>query len=900
MPLALVLLAGSYVLGVVAAAVLDGQWWLSTTLASLMAVGTLLYRPRFDWLPVLAAAVLLAGAGHARLIEHETAAPPPIAGYAGAAEVVGVVATDPRISGMFARFDLDVERINADGVDGRLRVTMPALLEPVRRGERLRLRGEIEPPPQLDEFDYAAFLRTQGIYMVMGFPADWDRLGDARTGWRAALLEFRRWSLKNTGRSLPDPAATLAAGVLFGEQRAMPPDVLEALRVTGTTHLVVVSGLHVAMTLGVVIALLSAVMSRRLAGLVALAFLPLYLALVGLDPPVVRASIMAVGVAAAAVLGRRTPGWIYLVYAVAAMLLVDPGLIRTAAFQFSAAATAGVMLVGPVLRDWLLLRTGWTEETGRAAIVEAGAAAAGASLAVAPIQVATFQYVSLWEVPTNILVAPLFEGTLFIAAIAAFTGWWPPAADAMNLAGRFVPDAFIAVVTTMASLPRASIDVTAPLPAGIGFYGALVGAVWWLERRTGPAPALDPGRRSGIEWTASLAVIAGGLWLIVLNPADDTATVTIFDVGQGSAALIREGNTQVLVDTGLPDGAIIGALGRVGAARGIDAVILSHEDADHAGGLYPLLRRMDVHGLYATADALAALDFVHGVPLTIGDRVHLSTRVFIEVLSPPTRSNDRRHASPNEASLVVMVHLGERRVLLPGDIEAGGEDWLVRSGLDLRADVIAIPHHGSRTSSTSEFVARVSPAVAVASVGVDNRYGHPHEEVIARYRGAIVYRTDEAGDIIIRSDGDRLWVQTQRPVAAIRPRRRERDQIDMAMSPFTCPRVWRRPRAPRGALAPGADRHRSAMHGHRPSRHPRHPRTCPPSPGGRGTPARNSGWGRHQPACPGRPARLCNGSPVAHPRGGRPGSTQNGCPAHRRRCAGQHGSPPRAATRRSQ
>ena len=111
-----------------------------------------------------------------------------------------------------------------------------------------------------------------------------------------------------------------------------------------------------------------------------------------------------------------------------------------------------------------------------------------------------------------------------------------------------------------------------------------------------------------------------------------------------------------------------------------------------------------------------------------------------------------------------MVGIGARRVLIPGDIEAAGEDWLVRTGTDITADVLVVPHHGSRSSSSQPFLAAVRPAVTVIPVG-RNPYGHPHEEVLERYSAdpaIAVYRTDEHGSVTFRSDGDRLWVTTVR------------------------------------------------------------------------------------------------------------------------------------------
>ncbi|RJQ10864.1 MAG: hypothetical protein C4558_04120, partial [Dehalococcoidia bacterium] len=139
-----------------------------------------------------------------------------------------------------------------------------------------------------------------------------------------------------------------------------------------------------------------------------------------------------------------------------------------------------------------------------------------------------------------------------------------------------------------------------------------------------------------------------------------------------------------------------------------------------------------------------------------GDRVHAGAW-SLTVLGPPADTS--KVASENDRSLVLLVESGARRILLTADIEAAGEAWLVESGWPLRADVALVPHHGSKSSSTSPFVRAVSPAVAVVSVGTRNSYGHPADEVLARYDRSMLYRTDLAGTVTLATDGTRLWVR---------------------------------------------------------------------------------------------------------------------------------------------
>lgn len=793
------LLAGAYLAGTLVAAALGGPWWATAAVGALLAGALLLVRgasrrPDAGSALLLGAALLLAAAGHARLAEAESAPPGPLA--LAAAEgiaphaVLGVARDDASVRGALARVDLRIESLDGMPASGGLRLTLPAPAKPLLAGERLSLVAEIEEPPDLEGFDYAAFLRRRGIDAVAAFPDSLERLGDAGGGPRAALRALRREAVANVERALPEPEAALAAGVLLGERGALPAELDEALRVTGTAHLVVVSGQNVALLLGSAIPLLTLALSRRRAALLVLLLLPAYVLLVGAEPPVVRAALMAVGIALAQVAGRRTPGWIYLLYALAAMLAWEPLLARDVAFQLPATATAGVLLLAPPLRSVAVAVLRVAPGGAGAALIELAATATGAALAVTPVQAAAFGELPLLTVPANVIVAPLYEATLAVALLGALLGDIDPAAELLRAAGSLAPAAFVRVVRALAELPGASVPIGAPLLAGAAWYAALAAATWWLTgaaRRLGerppgagsdadaPARALAGGaggHRGGTLWrgwpaTALLAVAAGALWAAALERSEPHARVTVLDVGQGSAILVEDGGAAVLIDAGPPDGSALRALGRVRDARTLDAVIVTHADADHAGGLPELLRRLRVGAVLTGPGAGLAggarpdESMANAGTIDIGDRVRLSPRVTLEVLSPPVVTAGRAHASDNDGSLV-LLHIGDRRVLLPADIEAPAERWLVGSGLPLRADALVLPHHGSRGSSTPELVAAVRPSLAVVSAGTGNRHGHPHDEVLARYAGALLARTDQHGDVTLTSDGERLWARSAR------------------------------------------------------------------------------------------------------------------------------------------
>lgn len=763
------LLAGAFIVGIALASLFETPWWTTAVaaLALLAAAATLHLAPLRGPRPAVPVALIAALAallilGHLRFEAAGAPTSSPLATARGDHTVVGIVRDDPRVRGLYARVDIQVERLDGRPVDGGARITMFAPLDPLETGDRLELRVELEAPPELEDFDYPGYLASRGIYAVGGFPDSWRTVGK-HEDWRTALRAARRWMNANIERTLPAPESALAAGVLVGERGTMPPDLTEALRQTGTTHLVVVSGQNVALLLGIAISVLTLAVPRRRAALALLFALPAYVALVGADPPVVRAAIMAVGIVIASALGRRTPRWIYLTYAVAVMLAHDPGLARDVAFQLSATATAGVMVVAPALSSFTLSRLGWPEVGGRATVVELAATATGATLAVLPVQVAAFERVSIVAIPANVIVAPLYEATVFVAALAALAGTNEVAAPAARPLITFVPAAFIWIVERLAALPGGEFTVRAPLFAGALWYAGLAAATWWLDRRGERQNALEPTAGTSFGWAAGLAVVAIGLWLAVLQPPSNDARVTFLDVGHGLAVLIEDGGQRVLFDTGPPDGAV--ALALPPEVGRLDAVLLSHTDLDHVGGLATVIDRFPPATLLAATDTLEeiarrlpAAQSVQTQPFDIGDRIHLTDRTTMEALSPPVAAGTHTLDSDNDGSMVILITVGNRRILVTADIEEPAEQWLVDSGHNLAADVLLIPHQGSKTSSTPAFLEAVSPAAAILSASATNPYGHPAEEVMARYEGIPIFRTDHHGNVTVSSDGDRLWI----------------------------------------------------------------------------------------------------------------------------------------------
>ena len=651
-------------------------------------------------------------------------------------------------------------------------------------GDLLELQGELQTPPAFDDFDYREYLARRGIGSLIAYPQARVLAQGQGSAFRSALIGVRGRLSVALADALPEPEASLATGVLLGKRARLPADLTEDMNATGTSHLVAVSGQNVTLVAGLLMAALAWAIGRRPAAWLALAAVIGYSLLVGGEPSVVRAAIMGSLYVMAIALGRQSTAPVVLVLAGAAMTAIDPQAIHDVSFQMSFAATLGLMTLAPLLRERAQTLTQRWPATAAFPLtrpaIELAAVTVAAIAFTLPITAVNFQRVSLVAPVANLLAVPAFLLVALTAALAAAVGALLPSAAGVLGWLAWPPAAYmVAVVRLAADVPLASAEVSGLGTAhAIVYYCALAAAVWLLARRRPeravvPRPETPARTRALLPASGMALILALGsvlLWLGMTAPVPGRLSVTFLDVGQGDAIMIQGPDRhRILVDGGPNEDAITAALGRrlPFYDRRIDIVVLTHPEEDHLGGLPAVLQRYDVGSVVASpmeGDSAAfdaweealreeSLPYYEAAP---GQTIDLGSGARLLVLSAPPGGD------PNEGSLVIKLTMGRASFLLTGDIESAREAALVRSGADLRAAVYKVPHHGSDTSSTDDFVSAVGPLVDVISVGEDNRYGHPSPEVLERLDGDAVFRTDLDGDVTVTTDGQRLWIKTGR------------------------------------------------------------------------------------------------------------------------------------------
>ena len=602
------------------------------------------------------------------------------------------------------------------------RATVRAKAVPSRKGELLvAVLRVVRPPTEVSP------------------PPSWQRVaGDLRHG------------LRQTCRAVLDPAAAaLLPGLVVGDVSALPREVAHDFDGAGLTHLTAVSGANLAIVCGAAVVLLHLLgLGPRPSAFVAAAVLIGFVVLAGPEPSVLRAAVMGAIGLLALLLGRDRSALPSLAATVLVLLLFDPSLATNVGFALSAAATAGLVVVAPLWSAALRAR-GVPPK-----LAELLAVACAAHLLTAPVLAAVSGEVSVVAVIANVLVEPVVAPATVLGVLATLLAPVSPwlSSGSVRLAAPEL-DWLLAVAHHAAGVPGGEIS----WPSGV-FGGVLLAAL--------AVVALVVLRSKRVRWAAAVLLLLIGVVLVPVRVLrgwpDSRWSAVVCDVGQGDGLALATGNPgeAVLVDTG-PDPALTAdCLRRLGIRR-VPLVVLTHLHADHAAGLPAVLANQRVGAVavgmphepaWAMAEVTAE-SRQHRVPLVRLDagRQLRWPGLVLDVLGPTGPLAGTTSAEDaNDASTVVRASTPAGRLLLTGDISLPGQAQLLASRVDLRADVLKVPHHGSRYTAP-QFLAAVRPRMAVISVGQGNRHGHPSPAVLGMLQrgGAQILRTDRDGDIAV-------------------------------------------------------------------------------------------------------------------------------------------------------
>ena len=677
-------------------------------------------------------------------------------------DATGVVVSLPETRGESIRFNFRIDELQQHGYPvlsdpGKVRLSWYKGRRTVRPGEKWKLKIRLKRPHGYMNpggFDYESWL-FQNRLRATGYVVDDKDNARMRPAGRLNPDSLRFALREKIRAALPsEPLAALIPALAIGDRSGLSDAQWEALTVTGTNHLIAISGLHIGLVAG-----LAYLLVLKAWGMLQL-FLPgslgrlppiragasgamvaalAYALLAGFSLPTQRALVMLWVYFGMKLYDRTVPSGDVLGMALIAVLALDPFAPMAASFWLSFGAVA-VIFYGIGYRVHLHRRR--LREWGRVQYIVTLGLAPALALYYQQIPVLSL-FANLFAVPwvSFILIPLVFAGCLLLffqvnlvleLALASLHALW------------WVLEFFAGFEFQLLPVARPGLVTLVVISAGV--------MILLLPRGSA-------SRWLGVIWLAPL------FFPVKAGPPYGEATMTVLDVGQGLAVVVRTQNHTMLYDAGpayasgfnTGDAVIVPFLRSKGISA-IDMLLQSHGDNDHIGGLQGVLGEVPVTRAVSSVPGMVPL------PQVGNCRDGQSWRrdgVQFRVLHPVAGME----MSANDRSCVVQVRARNLTLLLSGDIEQAAERSLLqRHGAGLKADVLVAPHHGSRTSSTSEFVRAVSPKVVVFPVGYRNRFGLPNRDVVARYRerSARLLSTAESGAIGIGANEAGITVTEHR------------------------------------------------------------------------------------------------------------------------------------------
>lgn len=604
-------------------------------------------------------------------------------------------------------------------------------------------------------------------------------------------------------QTLTPRQAGVYKAILTGDRSSLSPEINESFKSSGATHLLAISGIHIGLLALISTFLLNTLLKRseklilhfpvlKLSAALSLIPLTMYATVAGFGPPVVRSLIMATVFIAAFICNRQWSIANNISIAGLIILAFNPTLLTTASFQLSFTAVLAISLFAPLLKRITEASSSPTQKNTLSHkltrwIIASLLISTIASAGTAPIILTHFNRISLLSPFTTLLIEPLLcIWSLTLGLFGALLLPLPQLSAFVFQAGAVGIDLAITITSTLSAIPFASIWSPAPHPIQtVSWYVLLVSLASWQYSR--------------FQLLTKIGFVLGltGLTIpFLISPKTDSKymEVTVLDVGQGSAIILQLPDKRTfLVDGGQKTYSrksekqsfdvgeqIIAPYLWHNKITKLSGVIISHQDADHYSGLGFILDKFKPDNLWInhrnnkTPDldkdmysrivdkakklGIAVSTPVQGENLLSGSTAKL---IVISQISPKTAVSKSK--STNDESLVLRLQYNNRSFLFPSDIEKQGELSVINQSKDLiDTDVLIAPHHGSKTSSSPNFLDAVSPEIIVVSAGKNSSGIFPSEENISAYKkiGSKVYLTAESGSVFFKTDGDTLTTTT--------------------------------------------------------------------------------------------------------------------------------------------
>jgi competence protein ComEC len=704
----------------------------------------------------------------------------------------GIVDAEPDVRDLSEHLTV---RLEQDRTGSRWGSAAGAILVQVPRrqmaayGDLVQFTGVLTTPSThgATDFDYRAYLARQGIGAVVRYPTAFHVMARRQgSPILTAVFAVRARLEAQASAMLPEPQASLLRACLIGTRSATFADLTPDFIATGMIHVIATSGFKVNIVASALLWLCTWVLGRRRAAIPCLLGVACYIAITGATPAGLRAGLMWAAAISAALVGRRNASRQALALSAALMALLTPALLFDTGFLLSAAATAGLVVLGPSLEPWLVRVPRWAAEPVGATVA--------AQLTTLPIMVVGFQQISLVSPLANLLCLPVLPAIMFLGSLAEAAAFVSPTLGAALAWLVWVPlTYFIDVVHVLAKLPFAARPASGQGAVVTVAYYALLIVLFQLlpkppERSVTPAsdrgltpalgrmtlgahnkPSPESGKASKPWWEAWAwtAVAAAGLSAMVIAATvvtfrrDGLLHVAVLDVGQGDATLLTDPEGRhILINGGPNPNTLVVRLGRHIAPwdRRLVLLVVTSLRQDELAGATSIVSRYRPSSILAPRGGTGAgyeewrkqtaLAGVTVQEVTEPMVLDLGRGARLELLPVEASAADK-----NTAVLAIRAVYGNSTAVLGGNLSIRDQHWLVETNAPITGTLLVLPRNGGAQSLAPDFLQAVDPHVAVISAGQTSRGDAPSVDTLGQLGDVPVYHTDESGTLEFVSNG---------------------------------------------------------------------------------------------------------------------------------------------------
>lgn len=673
--------------------------------------------------------------------------------------------------------------------------------EKLKYGDKIEVKGsftEASSQRNYGGFNYKEYLKSLKIYGTIKANQLKVLSGDCLNNVFNLANQVSSMMKQKIDSSMEETQAAIIKGIIFGDSSDIEKEIQENFRISSISHVLAVSGMHVSYLVIGIQLFLKSIIGKRKTRFITIVFLIFYMFITGFSPSVVRASMMSILLIGGEILYRKNDIWTSMAISLFLILIYNPFLIENIGLQFSYIGTMGIMIlhksVFSFLKNIKIKNKKWKYKFNRKAIFfiskikEILAVTLSAQLAIFPIMIYHFNLFGVYFLISNLLVSVMIGPIIIFSTIfIVFSFIFNPISKVICIVLKLLIQMLI-IISNLAELPFSKLYLSTPKIWMILLYYILIitfNFIYCLY--TSPKLNNTQVRVRNLIALAKYKIFLNKkksiikIFIIILlfflfQFIPKNLEINFVDVGQGDCTfIVTPRNKTILIDGGgsssdefdVGKSTLLPYILDKGYTK-IDYIFISHFDQDHVGGILSILQKIKVKKVIISKQEENSENYQKfleiikekGVSVAIvkmGDRVKIENGIYFDILWPTSEQIQENKLNNN--SLVMKMYYHNFSILFTGDIEKEAEKKILETYKSeknkLVSNVLKVAHHGSKTSTIKEFLDTVNPQIALIGVGKNNMFHHPSEEIIDKLKeyGAIIYRTDERGEITIRVNG---------------------------------------------------------------------------------------------------------------------------------------------------